>query len=78
LVESIDEDAGKEGTCWPREWLATDFPQARFFTVKYKTNLTQWTGASLPLQVSQPLEATAGGTGPEATWGTTNVKHRGF
>ncbi|CAL4929452.1 unnamed protein product [Urochloa decumbens] len=50
LVESIDEDAGKEGTCWPREWLATDFPQARFFTVKYKTNLTQWTGASLPLQ----------------------------
>jgi protein SERAC1 len=36
LVESIDEDAGKEGTCWPREWLATDFPQARFFTVKYK------------------------------------------
>ena len=36
LVESIDEDAGKEGTCWPREWLAADFPQARFFTVKYK------------------------------------------
>ncbi|WVZ55736.1 hypothetical protein U9M48_006360 [Paspalum notatum var. saurae] len=50
LVESIDEDAGKEGTCWPREWLAADFPRARFFTVKYKTNLTQWTGASLPLQ----------------------------
>ncbi|KAK3148176.1 hypothetical protein QOZ80_3BG0291690 [Eleusine coracana subsp. coracana] len=50
LVESIDEDAGKEGTCWPREWLAADFPQARFLTVKYKTNLTQWTGASLPLQ----------------------------
>jgi hypothetical protein len=36
LVESIDEDAGKEGTCWPREWLAADFPQARFLTVKYK------------------------------------------
>jgi protein SERAC1 len=36
LVESIDEDAGKEGTCWPREWLAADFSQARFFTVKYK------------------------------------------
>uniref|UniRef100_A0A0E0K9T1 GPI inositol-deacylase n=1 Tax=Oryza punctata TaxID=4537 RepID=A0A0E0K9T1_ORYPU len=50
LVESIDEDAGKEGTCWPREWLSADFPQARFLTVKYKTNLTQWTGASLPLQ----------------------------
>uniref|UniRef100_A0A0D9VQF3 GPI inositol-deacylase n=1 Tax=Leersia perrieri TaxID=77586 RepID=A0A0D9VQF3_9ORYZ len=50
LVESIDEDAGKEGTCWPREWLAADFPQARLLTVKYKTNLTQWTGASLPLQ----------------------------
>jgi hypothetical protein len=39
LVESIDEDAGKEGTCWPREWLAADFPQARFFTVKYKVCL---------------------------------------
>uniref|UniRef100_A0ACD5WSR0 Uncharacterized protein n=1 Tax=Avena sativa TaxID=4498 RepID=A0ACD5WSR0_AVESA len=50
LVESIDEDAGKEGTCWPREWLSSDFPQARFLTVKYKTNLTQWSGASLPLQ----------------------------
>jgi hypothetical protein len=36
LVESIDEDSGKEGTCWPREWLAADFPQARFLTVKYK------------------------------------------
>ncbi|XP_044982869.1 uncharacterized protein LOC123449647 isoform X1 [Hordeum vulgare subsp. vulgare] len=50
LVESIDEDAGKEGTCWPRQWLSSDFPQARFLTVKYKTNLTQWTGASLSLQ----------------------------
>lgn len=39
LVESIDEDAGKEGTCWPREWLAADFPQARFFTVKYKVRI---------------------------------------
>ncbi|KAF7055521.1 hypothetical protein CFC21_063037 [Triticum aestivum] len=55
LVESIDEDAGKEGTCWPRQWLSSDFPQARFFTVKYKTNLTQWTGASLSLQVSSML-----------------------
>jgi hypothetical protein len=36
LVETIDEDAGKEGTCWPREWLSSDFPQARFLTVKYK------------------------------------------
>ncbi|KAG8073748.1 hypothetical protein GUJ93_ZPchr0006g41948 [Zizania palustris] len=66
LVESIDEDAGKEGTCWPREWLAADFPQARFLTVKYKTNLTQWTGASLPLQeVSSMLlrKLTAAGIG---------------
>ncbi|KAG9450954.1 hypothetical protein H6P81_010919 [Aristolochia fimbriata] len=50
LVEKIDQEAGKEGTCWPREWLASDFPHARIFTVKYKTNLTQWSGASLPLQ----------------------------
>ncbi|KAF9603642.1 hypothetical protein IFM89_037186 [Coptis chinensis] len=50
LVEKIDQEAGKEGTCWPREWLADDFPYARLFTVKYKTNLTQWSGASLPLQ----------------------------
>ncbi|ONK75686.1 uncharacterized protein A4U43_C03F19480 [Asparagus officinalis] len=50
LVENIDQEAGKEGTCWPREWLSADFPYARLFTVKYKTNLTQWSGASLPLQ----------------------------
>lgn len=50
LVEKIDQEAGKQGTCWPREWLATDFPDARLFTIKYKTNLTQWSGASLPLQ----------------------------
>ncbi|PIA56384.1 hypothetical protein AQUCO_00700597v1 [Aquilegia coerulea] len=50
LVEKIDQEAGKQGTFWPREWLAADFPYARLFTVKYKTNLTQWSGASLPLQ----------------------------
>ncbi|KAK9270265.1 hypothetical protein L1049_025842 [Liquidambar formosana] len=50
LVEKIDEEAGKQGTFWPREWLSTDFPRARLFTIKYKTNLTQWSGASLPLQ----------------------------
>jgi len=36
LVENIDQEAGKEGTCWPREWLSADFPYARLFTVKYK------------------------------------------
>lgn len=36
LIENIDQEAGKKGTCWPREWLATDFPEARLFTVKYK------------------------------------------
>ncbi|KAJ6833777.1 uncharacterized protein M6B38_338770 [Iris pallida] len=50
LVETIDQEAGKEGTCWPREWLSSDFSNARLFTVKYKTNLTQWSGVSLPLQ----------------------------
>ncbi|MQL71468.1 hypothetical protein Taro_003791 [Colocasia esculenta] len=50
LVEKIDQEAGREGTCWPKEWLAADLPNARLFTVKYKTNLTQWSGASLPLQ----------------------------
>ncbi|WOL09441.1 hypothetical protein Cni_G18194 [Canna indica] len=50
LIENIDQEAGKLGTCWPSEWLAADFPDARLFTVKYKTNLTQWSGASLPLQ----------------------------
>ncbi|KAK9136072.1 hypothetical protein Syun_015402 [Stephania yunnanensis] len=50
LVENIDQEAGKQGTCWPREWLAADFPYARLLTIKYKTNLTQWSGASLPLQ----------------------------
>ncbi|CAD5186419.1 unnamed protein product [Musa acuminata subsp. malaccensis] len=50
LVENIDQEAGKLGTCWPSEWLSTDLPDARLFSVKYKTNLTQWSGASLPLQ----------------------------
>ncbi|RZC45630.1 hypothetical protein C5167_038579 [Papaver somniferum] len=50
LVEKIDQEAGKLGTFWPREWLAADFPDARVFSVKYKTNLTQWSGATLPLQ----------------------------
>ncbi|KAJ7958132.1 alpha/beta-Hydrolases superfamily protein [Quillaja saponaria] len=50
LVEKIDEEAGKLGTFWPAEWLSNDFPEARLFSLKYKTNLTQWSGASLPLQ----------------------------
>lgn len=50
LVEKIDQEAGKFGTFWPAEWLSADFPQARMFTLKYKSNLTQWSGASLPLQ----------------------------
>ncbi|KAI9200358.1 hypothetical protein LWI28_006554 [Acer negundo] len=50
LVEKIDQEAGKLGTFWPGEWLSVDFPHARLFTLKYKTNLTQWSGASLPLQ----------------------------
>ncbi|KAL1353829.1 uncharacterized protein [Arachis hypogaea] len=50
LVEKIDEEAGKLGTFWPSEWLSSDFAEARMFSLKYKTNLTQWSGASLPLQ----------------------------
>ncbi|KAI7736444.1 hypothetical protein M8C21_011839 [Ambrosia artemisiifolia] len=50
LVEKIDEEAGKQGTFWPGEWLSADFPHARMFSLKYKTNLTQWSGSSLPLQ----------------------------
>ncbi|KAK9756339.1 hypothetical protein RND81_01G090300 [Saponaria officinalis] len=50
LIEKIDQEAGKQGTFWPGEWLSVDFPHARLFTLKYKTNLTQWSGASLPLQ----------------------------
>ncbi|KAL9270513.1 SERAC1-like protein [Drosera capensis] len=50
LVEKIDLEAGKQDTFWPGEWLSADFPHARIFTLKYKTNLTQWSGASLPLQ----------------------------
>lgn len=36
LVEKIDQEAGKQGTFWPGEWLSADFPQARMFTLKYK------------------------------------------
>ncbi|XP_027149973.1 uncharacterized protein LOC113750198 isoform X1 [Coffea eugenioides] len=56
LVEKIDEEAGKQGTFWPGEWLPADFPDARVFSLQYKTNLTQWSGASLPLlEVSSML-----------------------
>lgn len=50
LVEKIDADSGREGTCWPKQWLASDLPACRLLTVKYKTNLSQWSGATLPLQ----------------------------
>ncbi|KAI5056672.1 hypothetical protein GOP47_0028490 [Adiantum capillus-veneris] len=50
LVEKIDVDSGREGTCWPKEWLSRDIPTCRVLTVKYKTNLSQWSGATLPLQ----------------------------
>ncbi|KAI7992223.1 Protein SERAC1 [Camellia lanceoleosa] len=50
LVEKIDEEAGKQGTVWPGEWLSVDLPHARLFSLKYKKNLTQWSGATLPLQ----------------------------
>ena len=36
LVEKIDEEAGKLGTFWPGEWLSSDIPQVRMFTLKYK------------------------------------------
>lgn len=36
LVEKLDDNAGKEGTCWPEEWLADDLPFSRLLTVKYK------------------------------------------
>lgn len=39
LVEKIDEEAGKQGTFWPGEWLAADFPHARLFSLKYKVSL---------------------------------------
>lgn len=38
LVEKIDQEAGKQGTFWPREWLAAEFPHARLFTLKYKVH----------------------------------------
>ncbi|OAE25735.1 hypothetical protein AXG93_4368s1950 [Marchantia polymorpha subsp. ruderalis] len=50
LVEKIDDEAGKQGTCWPQEWLADDLPRSRLLTIKYKTNLSEWSGATLPLQ----------------------------
>ncbi|KAL3700440.1 hypothetical protein R1sor_018462 [Riccia sorocarpa] len=50
LVEKIDEESGKEGTCWPQDWLTEDLPRSRLLTIKYKTNLSEWSGASLPLQ----------------------------
>lgn len=41
LVEKIDEEAGKLGTFWPGEWLSSDFPEARMFSLKYKVCLSK-------------------------------------
>ncbi|XP_047306230.1 uncharacterized protein LOC124909606 [Impatiens glandulifera] len=32
------------------KWISADIPHARIFSLKYKTNLTQWSGATLPMQ----------------------------
>ncbi|KAJ7558284.1 hypothetical protein O6H91_04G032200 [Diphasiastrum complanatum] len=51
VVHYIDkEESGIEGSCWPSEWLPNDISQSRILTVKYKTNLSQWSGATLPLE----------------------------
>eukprot|EP00249_Psilotum_nudum_P021362 c28083_g1_i2 orf=314-4183(+) len=50
LIEKVDVDSGRTGTCWPKEWLARDLPCSRLLTVKYKTNFSQWSGATLPLE----------------------------
>lgn len=38
LVERIDVEAGKKGTCWPDEWLGSDLPRSRLLSVKYKVS----------------------------------------
>lgn len=48
-VEVKDEGGGEEGTCWPMDWLTTDIPGARLLSIKYKTNMSEWKGATLPL-----------------------------
>lgn len=40
LVEKIDEEAGKQGTFWPGEWLPADFPGARLYSLKYKVHIS--------------------------------------
>ncbi|KAJ1436797.1 Armadillo-type fold [Sesbania bispinosa] len=53
LVEKIDEEAGKLGTFWPGEWLPMIFLRLACLLSNTRfvlTNLTQWSGASLPLQ----------------------------
>lgn len=55
LVEKIDQEAGKQGTFWPGEWLSADFPQARMFTLKYKVWQTfmfsRWTAGWSPISI---------------------------
>lgn len=41
LVEKIDQEAGKLGTFWPGEWLSTELPEARMFTLKYKVHFSK-------------------------------------
>eukprot|EP00736_Rhodelphis_marinus_P011083 Rmarinus@m.24964 len=36
---------------WPRHWIPDDVPDARILSVKYKADVSHWTGFALPLQV---------------------------
>ncbi|GJP63983.1 hypothetical protein CLOP_g21023 [Closterium sp. NIES-67] len=45
-----EEEGGKKGSCWPCDWLARDLSGARILTTKYRTNLSEWAGATLPLE----------------------------
>ena len=64
--------AGVEDTAhsiWPKEWLASQFPQTRIMSVGYEVQLSKWVGNSLPLReqskiIAQQLRLAALGDRP--------------
>ncbi|GBG87482.1 hypothetical protein CBR_g45541 [Chara braunii] len=48
-VTASDSEYKFDGDCWPTSWLADDIKGLRMLTLKYKTNLSEWSGATLPL-----------------------------
>jgi len=38
----MDSDVGETSDCWPKDWLASDFPNARILSIGYNSDILRW------------------------------------